>query len=103
MFPGAPGERRLAVQTEDHSLDFGDFEGKIPEGHVGAGEIRKFDEGYYWPCGDQSMEAQLAAGEAAFRLRGERVEGEFQLAVLRRGRWRRGTKRPEWLLVKARS
>lgn len=103
MFPGAPGERRLAVQTEDHSLEFGDFEGKIPGGHPGAGEIRKFDEGWYSPRGDRGMQEQLAAGEARFRLRGTRVQGEFRLILLRRGRWRRGTKKPEWLIVKGSS
>ncbi len=60
FFPMHLGERRLAIQTEDHSLDFGDFEGTLPEGHLGAGAIRKFDEGWYSPCGEQSIEEQLA-------------------------------------------
>lgn len=99
MFPSAPRERRLAVQTDDHSLEFGDFEGKIPDGHPGAGEIRKLDEGWYSPCGGQGIEEQLAAGDATFRLRGKTMQGEFRLILLRRGRWRSGTKKPEWLIV----
>lgn len=99
FFPMNPGEKRLAIQTEDHSLDFGDFEGALPEGHAGAGSIRKFDEGWYSPCGEQSIEEQLAAGEASFCLYGHKVHGHFQLILLRRGRWRAGTGKPEWLIV----
>jgi len=99
MFPRAPGERRLAVQTEDHSPEFGEFEGAIPEGHPGAGEIRRLDEGWYSPCGDRGIVEQLATGDVKFQLHGKRVRGEFRLILLRRGRWRSGTKKPEWLIV----
>jgi bifunctional non-homologous end joining protein LigD len=99
LFPTHPGERRLAIQTEDHSLDFGDFEGTVPEGHPGAGDICKFDEGWYSPCGDRSIEEQLAAGEASFYLHGHTVRGQFRLTLLRRGRWRSHTNKPEWMIV----
>ena len=100
MFPRALGERRLAVQTDDHTLEFGDFEGQIPEGNPGAGSIRRFDEGTYRPRGSPDLAAQLDAGLARFCLRGAKVEGEFRLTLLRRGRWRNAAKRPEWLLEK---
>ena len=70
--PTVPGERRLAVQTEDHPMEYADFEGWIPEGHYGAGEMKIFDRGTYEPL-------EWKADKLTFRLHGRRHRGEFHL------------------------
>ena len=91
-----PGERRLAVQTEDHPLDYASFEGEIPEGPYGAGSVLIWDRGYWQPEGDPDR--GLAEGKLDFEIHGERLNGHF---VLVRLATRDSRSRPaEWLLMK---
>jgi len=69
-----PADKRLAIQVEDHALEYGNFEGIIPEGEYGAGEVIIWDEGTYEPIGD--MEAGLQKGHITFVLHGSRLVGE---------------------------
>jgi bifunctional non-homologous end joining protein LigD len=90
-----PSEKRLAVRTEDHPLDYGAFEGTIAEGQYGAGEVMLWDRGHWSPQGD--ARAGLEQGHFKFTLQGERLKGGFALTRLpRRGKERR----ENWLLVK---
>lgn len=66
--PIVPGEKRLAVRTEDHPLEYREFEGTIPEGHYGAGEVHIFDEGTYEPI-------EWTESKVSFRLNGRRYKG----------------------------
>ena len=88
-----PGDKRLAIQVEDHSLDYGNFEGVIPEGQYGAGEVIIWDKGSYEPIGD--MEEGLRKGHIAFVLHGSQLMGEFVLV-----RFQKGAKGNEWLMIK---
>ncbi|HEV2907145.1 MAG TPA: non-homologous end-joining DNA ligase, partial [Actinomycetota bacterium] len=76
--PTSPGEKRLAVQTEDHPLDYGSFEGWIPKGHYGAGEVRMFDRGTY-----EAIEWK--DDKLTFRLHGHRHRGEYHLVKTNQG------------------
>ena len=88
-----PTEKRLAVMVEDHPLEYGDFEGIIPEGHYGAGPVLIWDSGEFKPEGD--LENSLAKGKLVFTLNGKKLKGSFSL-VLMKGR-RSGN---DWLLIK---
>ncbi len=75
--PTQPGDKRLAVRTEDHPLEYGGFEGTIPEGHYGAGEVRIFDDGHYEPL-------EWTDSKVTFRLHGRRYPGlEFHFVKTR--------------------
>jgi bifunctional non-homologous end joining protein LigD len=89
-------DKRLAMQVEDHPVSYFDFEGIIPEGNYGAGTVMVWDVGTWEPLGDASQ--MLARGDLKFRLRGNKLKGEFVLAHMR-GR-RPGSKGNEWLLIK---
>jgi bifunctional non-homologous end joining protein LigD len=91
-----PVDKRLAIQVEDHALEYGTFEGVIPEGEYGAGEVIIWDEGTYEPIGD--MAAGLQKGHITFVLHGSHLVGEFALVKLKKG-----AKGNEWLMIKARS
>jgi len=88
-----PSEKRLAVMVEDHLLEYGDFEGIIPEGLYGAGSVLIWDSGEFEAEGDP--EIALRQGKLRFTLNGQKLKGGFSL-VLMRGR---GTGK-EWLLIK---
>ena len=92
-----PGEKRLAVRTEDHPLEYAQFEGTIPEGNYGAGLVERWDMGSWAPQGDP--ETSLARGELKFTLSGARLKGRF---VLVRMKARRGERGENWLLIKER-
>jgi bifunctional non-homologous end joining protein LigD len=88
-----PTEKRLAVMVEDHPLEYGDFEGIIPEGHYGAGPVLIWDSGEFKPEGD--LENSLAKGKLVFTLNGKKLKGSFSL-VLMKGRGSGN----DWLLIK---
>jgi bifunctional non-homologous end joining protein LigD len=95
-----PQDKRLAVQVEDHPLDYGDFEGTIPQGQYGGGTVQLWDRGYWQPLGDLLPEEQLQKGELKFELDGERLHGSWVLVRMRNDRT--GGKRTNWLLIKQR-
>jgi len=95
-----PHDKRLAVEVEDHPLDYGDFEGTIPEGQYGGGTVQLWDRGYWQPEGDKRPDRALAAGDLKFTLDGERLQGSWVLVRMKRDR--RGSKRTNWLLIKHR-
>lgn len=92
-----PGEKRLAVQVEDHPLAYGSFEGSIPEGQYGAGDVIVWDRGQWQAEGDAA--AAYAAGKLKFELRGEKLRGHWTLV---RTRLQGHSDKPQWLLIKER-
>ncbi|WDZ81876.1 DNA ligase D (plasmid) [Ensifer adhaerens] len=93
-----PHDKRLAVEVEDHPLDYGDFEGTIPKGQYGGGTVMVWDRGYWEFKGKKSPEAALKKGELKFSLEGKRLNGSFVLVRMRNDR--NGGKRSNWLLIK---
>ncbi len=94
-----PGEKRLAVQVEDHPLDYGGFEGVIPEGQYGGGTVLLWDRGNWVPK-DPDPAAAYAKGMLKFELRGEKLHGNW--ALVRMGGKAARERRQNWLLVKER-
>lgn len=88
-------DKRLAVMTEDHPLDYAAFEGSIPEGNYGAGTVMVWDRGTFHLEGNGDALQQLARGEIKFSLNGEKLRGSFVLVKLKRSE-----KGNEWLLIK---
>jgi bifunctional non-homologous end joining protein LigD len=86
--------KRLAVEVEDHPVSYGSFEGSIPKGEYGGGEVYQWDSGSWEPVGD--AEACLRKGRLEFELKGRRLRGRWILVRTRRGS---GAK-PQWLLIK---
>jgi len=93
-----PRERRLAVEVEDHPLDYAEFEGEIPPGEYGAGTVLLWDRGQWIPEGDPA--AAFQQGTLKFRLQGERLKGRWTL-VRMRGK-AAGDSGKNWLLIKER-
>ncbi|QOG17050.1 MULTISPECIES: DNA ligase D [Bradyrhizobium] len=91
-----PHDKRLAVEVEDHPLDYGDFEGTIPEGQYGGGTVMLWDRGT-WESDDP--DAGFKKGDLKFTLHGDKLHGSW---VLVRMRNRGGEKRTNWLLIKHR-
>lgn len=96
----SPSSKRLAVMVEDHPLDYGDFEGVIPEGNYGAGSVIVWDRGFYrHPSAKDRKESEklllggLRKGDMKFVLAGEKLRGELALVKTRRGE-------KSWLLLK---
>jgi DNA ligase D len=90
-----PNEKRLAVETEDHPLEYIDYEGVIPEGEYGGGPMIVWDRGVWAPMED--IEKSLQSGAFKFRLAGEKLNGGWMLARLK---GRPGEKKTNWLLFK---
>src|SRR5215469_18360220 len=93
-----PADKRLAMQVEDHPVEYVQFEGNIPGGNYGAGTVMVWDTGTWEPLGDPSE--MLRKGDLKFRLHGKKLNGEFVLAKMRSRR--PGSKGTEWLLIKKR-
>ena len=92
-----PAEKRLAVRTEDHPLEYGGFEGTIPKGEYGGGTVMLWDRGTWEPLEDPHE--GLEKGKLKFRLNGKRLKGGWALV---RMRGREKEKRENWLLIKER-
>jgi bifunctional non-homologous end joining protein LigD len=93
-----PAEKRLAVEVEDHPLDYGDFEGTIPRGAYGGGTVQLWDRGYWIPEGARSPQEAFNSGDLKFTLEGKRLRGSWVLVRMRNDRY--GGKRTNWLLIK---
>jgi bifunctional non-homologous end joining protein LigD len=87
-----PRQKRLAVETEDHPLDYIDFEGVIPEGNYGAGTVIVWDIGTYTT--ERDIRQQLRDGKISFILRGKKMKGSFSLIRIRQ-------RQKQWLLIKS--
>ncbi len=92
-----PHDKRLAVEVEDHPLDYGDFEGTIPKGQYGGGTVQLWDRGY-WESDDP--EKGFKKGDLKFTLHGDKLHGSWVLVRMRHDR--DGGKRTNWLLIKHR-
>ncbi len=92
-----PHDKRLAVEVEDHPLDYGDFEGTIPEDQYGGGTVQLWDRGT-WDSDDP--ERGFKKGDLKFTLHGEKLHGSWVLVRMKSDRF--GGKRTNWLLIKHR-
>ena len=95
-----PKDKRLAVEVEDHPLDYGDFEGTIPKGQYGGGTVQLWDRGHWLPEGHKTPQQALLDGDLKFTLDGERLHGSWVLVRMKHDRT--GGKRKNWLLIKHR-
>jgi bifunctional non-homologous end joining protein LigD len=93
-----PSVKRLAMQVEDHPIDYADFEGVIPESEYGGGTVMVWDTGSWTPEQDDPA-AALAKGDFKFTLHGKKLHGSW---VLVRTRGFGGSSKPTWLLIKHR-
>jgi len=96
-----PKDKRLAMEVEDHPYDYKDFEGNIPEGNYGAGQVEVWDSGTYEPLDDTSklsdekeLMKELKAGSIKFILHGKKLKGEFALVKMK------NAENNAWLLIK---
>ncbi len=97
-----PATKRLAVEVEDHPLEYGTFEGTIPKGQYGGGTVQLWDRGTWKPKSD-NPQRDLAKGHLKFELSGKRMHGGWALIRMRDDPRKRTTKpRHNWLLVKER-
>ncbi len=100
-----PSVKRLAMMVEDHPFDYKDFEGIIPEGNYGAGEVIVWDKGEYLPIGggeskeenEKLLKKALHKGDLKFVLLGEKIKGEFALVKIHN---KNSSKDNAWLLIK---
>lgn len=94
-----PKDKRLAMMVEDHPYDYKDFEGEIPKGNYGAGNVYKYDEGTYEPLeikgnSEKELLKELNGGSIKFRLKGKKLKGEFALVKMKTA------EDNSWLLIK---
>lgn len=95
-----PGVKRLAVETEDHPLEYGAFEGRIPEGEYGAGDSVIWDSGTWQTVPPGQVDAMREKGHIAFELGGQKLRGRWHLIRTSGRRGQPTTGKPQWLLVK---
>src|SRR3979411_770384 len=88
-----PNVKRLAMQVEDHPVDYADFEGVIPAGEYGGGTVMVWDYGVYAPENTENVSRALAKGELKFTVLGQKLKGSFVLVR---------TRERQWLLIKHR-
>jgi bifunctional non-homologous end joining protein LigD len=88
-----PDVKRLAMQVEDHPVDYADFEGVIPEGEYGGGTVMVWDHGIYAPENSEGVKKGLAKGDLKFAVLGKKLKGSFVLVR---------TRDRQWLLIKHR-
>jgi bifunctional non-homologous end joining protein LigD len=93
-----PANKRLAVEVEDHPIEYGKFEGVIPEGNYGGGTVMIWDRGTWVPEAD--VEEGLRDGMLKFSLKGKKLQGSWALVRTKRGP--DGSQKPSWLLIKHR-
>jgi len=86
--PVAAGTKRLAIQVEDHAIEYGSFEGTIPEGQYGAGKVTIWDRGEY-------VLMERSAREVRIRLEGTKLTGDYELVL-----WKEERGQQQWLLFK---
>jgi bifunctional non-homologous end joining protein LigD len=97
-----PRDKRLAVEVEDHPLDYGDFEGTIPKGEYGGGTVMLWDRGFWMPDEETAdVGAALRQGELKFTVAGEKLRGGWVLVRMKSRDGDHG-KRNNWLLIKHR-
>ncbi len=97
-----PRDKRLAVEVEDHPLDYGDFEGTIPKGEYGGGTVMMWDRGFWMPEKETlDVDAALRKGELKFVVAGDRLKGGWVLVRMKRREGER-SKHKNWLLIKHR-
>jgi bifunctional non-homologous end joining protein LigD len=96
-----PKDKRLAMMVEDHPYDYKDFEGNIPEGNYGAGQVEVWDSGTYEPLdqtsklsNEKELLKELKAGSLKFILHGKKLKGEFALVKMK------NAENNAWLLIK---
>lgn len=95
-----PKDKRLAMMVEDHPYDYKDFEGNIPKGNYGAGQVEIWDSGTYEPLeasgknDEKELLKELKAGSLKFVLKGKKLKGEFALVKMK------GSEDNAWLLIK---
>jgi bifunctional non-homologous end joining protein LigD len=94
-----PKDKRLAIMVEDHPLDYADFEGIIPEGNYGAGEVKIWDNGEYEPVEEEAdpeaaLLRNLETGRLSIAMKGRKLKGLFSLVKLK------GREENSWLLIK---
>lgn len=77
-----PSNKKLAIPTEDHPMDYADFEGTVPEGQYGAGTVMVWDKGEYENPKDKSLSEQLKEGHITVKLKGEKLKGGFALTKI---------------------
>ena len=93
-----PGDKRLAVEVEDHPMEYGGFEGTIPKGQYGGGTVMVWDFGDWQPLGD--VDQQLEKGDLKFILNGTKLKGKWVLVRMRKNPNRDRSDKPNWLLIK---
>lgn len=93
-----PGDKRLAVEVEDHPMEYGGFEGTIPKSQYGGGTVMVWDFGHWQPLGD--VDKQLEKGDLKFLLNGTKFKGKWVLVRMKKNPDRDRSDKPNWLLIK---